>query len=106
MDNLCWLSGNLINSQGNIIFPCTPLTKSLMYLLGKHYFPSWIGLVDIIISKLILKTKFCWTDPFQETFESIKDKLMTTHVPRCPIWTFPFHIHANASNREIGVALG
>jgi len=50
--------------------------------------------------------EFIWTDNCQEALDALNSKLITAPILRGPNWTLPFHIHTDASNKAIGVALG
>eukprot|EP00253_Pinus_taeda_P016390 PITA_16390 len=50
--------------------------------------------------------EFIWTDNYQGALDELKDKLVTAPILRGPNWALPFHIHTDASNKAIGVALG
>jgi len=50
--------------------------------------------------------EFIWTDNCQEALDTLKSKLVTAPILRGPNWALPFHIHAYASNKVIGEALG
>ena len=50
--------------------------------------------------------EFIWTKTYQEALDTLKSKLVTAPILRGPNWALPFHIHTDASNKEIGVALG
>jgi hypothetical protein len=41
-----------------------------------------------------------------KSFDCIKENLITAHVLQDPIWDIPFHVHIDASDKEIGEILG
>eukprot|EP00253_Pinus_taeda_P035367 PITA_35367 len=49
--------------------------------------------------------EFIWTDNYQEALNDLKGKLVTAPILRGPNWALPFHIHTDALNNAIGVAL-
>jgi hypothetical protein len=49
---------------------------------------------------------FQWSKEWQVSFEAINKKIMLALFVQGPKWNFPFHIHSNASDREIEVVLG
>lgn len=82
--------------------------RSLLGLVGYYwrFIKDFSKITSPLFSMLTKDVEFCWTNPCQEAFESIKEKLMTTPILRGPNWTLPFHIHTDASDREIGATLG
>ena len=50
--------------------------------------------------------EFIWSKSCQEALDILKGKLTTTPILQGPNWALPFHIHANASQKAIGAALG
>lgn len=48
---------------------------------------------------LIKDTYFQWYEECQETFETIKQKIVIALVLQGPKWNLPLHIHSNASNK-------
>eukprot|EP00253_Pinus_taeda_P009892 PITA_09892 len=51
-------------------------------------------------------SEFVWSKTCQETLDTLKDKLTIASILRGPNWALPFHIHADASQKAIRVALG
>ncbi len=58
-----------------------------------------------MFSLLVKYVVFTWIPACQEAFETIKNKLVTTHVLRGPNWELPFHIHTDASDLLMGAVL-
>ena len=57
--------------------------------------------------KLLSKDiNFHWDTNCQVSFQTLKDKLLSTPILWGPDWTLPFHISTDASNTAIGEALG
>ena len=50
--------------------------------------------------------EFIWAEICQEAIDTLKSKLVTAPILKGPNWALPFHIHTDASNKEIGAALG
>eukprot|EP00253_Pinus_taeda_P017300 PITA_17300 len=50
--------------------------------------------------------EFIWIDICQGALDTLKGKLITAPILRCPNWALPFHIHIDASNKAIGTGLG
>ena len=50
--------------------------------------------------------EFILFGPCQEAFKLIKKQLTTSPILRGPNWTLPLHIHIDASDKVVGVALG
>jgi len=51
-------------------------------------------------------SEFIWSKSCQEALDILKGNLTTTPILRGPNWVLPFHIHADASHKAIGAALG
>ena len=51
-------------------------------------------------------SKFIWSKGRQEALDILKGKVTTAPILRGPNWDLPFHIHADASHKGIGAALG
>jgi len=63
------------------------LASSLFWLLAKDY-------------------EFIWSKSYEEALDILKVKLTTAPILRGQNWALPFHIHADASHKAIGAALG
>ena len=46
-----------------------------------------------------------WTEKCEESFEKLKQALITAPILRSPYWTKPFHVHIDASSYAIGCIL-
>ena len=55
---------------------------------------------------LAKNSEFIWSKSCQEALDIVKDKLTTAPILWGPNWALPFHIHVDASDKAIGVALG
>jgi hypothetical protein len=90
----------------------TPLKpKYVRSFLGHaRYYRSFIKDFGKIASPLFtLLSKYvdhCWTQNYQQDFEEMKEKLSTLPVLQGPNWDLPFHIHTNASDKNVGAVLG
>ena len=63
--------------------------------------------IALPLFKLLSKDlNFHWDTNCQVSFQTLKDKLLSTPILRGPDWTLPFHISTDASNTAIGAALG
>ena len=49
--------------------------------------------------------KFIWTEECQQSFDLLKEKMVTTPILVLPNWTKPFHVHMDASSIALGVVL-
>jgi len=67
------------------------------------YFSKLVSTMFSLFSKYI---GFCLTPKCQNEFKNIKEKLIATPDLQGPNWTLSFHIHTDASNKEIGEVLG
>ena len=52
-----------------------------------------------------LLVEFVWTDECEDSFEKLKQALVTAPILRSLDWTKPFHIHIDAFNYAIGCIL-
>ena len=52
-----------------------------------------------------LLVEFVWTEECKESFQKLKQPLVTAPILRPPDWTKPFHVHIDASNFAIGYIL-
>ena len=52
-----------------------------------------------------LLVKFIWREECEESFEKLKQALITAPILISPDWTKPFHVHIDASNYAIGCIL-
>ena len=48
----------------------------------------------------------CCSSRCQEALEILKENLTTAPILSSPNWALPFHIHNDASKKDVGVALG
>jgi len=113
--------GHIISQQGlrvdsnkiDIIQRVPPPKKvrdvlSFLSLAGyyRRFIKDFSKLASPLFGILRNDAEFIWTDNCQEALDNLKGKLITTLTLRGPNWALPFHIHTDASNKEIGVALG
>ena len=52
-----------------------------------------------------LLVEFIWTEECEESFEKLRQTLITAPILRSPDWTKPSHVHIDASNYAIGCIL-
>jgi hypothetical protein len=58
------------------------------------------------MEKLLKKDcQFGWTDECQQSFDMLKQKMVTTPILFFPEWSKEFHVHINASSIELGLIL-
>lgn len=72
----------------------------------KRFLKDFNKVASPLFGLLAKDSKFCWSDSFKEALEILKDKLTTTAITGGPYWALPFHIHADASNKDVEEALG
>ena len=81
---------------------------SFLGLVGyyRRFIKDFSKLASPLFGLLGKDVEFTWIDNCQEALDELKDKLVTALILRGPNWALPFHIHTDASNKSIGVALG
>jgi hypothetical protein len=58
------------------------------------------------MEKLLKKdSKFQWTEEFQHSFDTLKNKMITTPILVFPNWSKEFHVHVDASSIALGAFL-
>ena len=90
--------------------PIPSTQKDVRNFLGhsryyRRFIQNFSKISSPFFTLLVKYVVFTWTPACQEAFETIKNKLMTTHVLRDPNWALPFHIHIDASNSSMGAIL-
>eukprot|EP00253_Pinus_taeda_P032971 PITA_32971 len=72
----------------------------------RRFIKDFSKLASPLFGLLGKDVEFKWIDNCQEALDALKGKLVTAPILRGPSWALPFHIHTDASNKAIGVALG
>eukprot|EP00253_Pinus_taeda_P002647 PITA_02647 len=72
----------------------------------RRFIKDFSKLASPLFGLLGKDVEFKWSDDCQGALNELKDKLVSAPILRGPNWALPFHIHIDASNRAIGVALG
>eukprot|EP00253_Pinus_taeda_P004185 PITA_04185 len=82
--------------------------QSFLGLVGyyRRFIKHFSKLASPLFGLLGKDVEFIWTDHCQEALDTLKSKFVTAPILRGPNWALPFHIHTDASNKAIGVALG
>eukprot|EP00253_Pinus_taeda_P020690 PITA_20690 len=82
--------------------------RSFLGLAGyyRRFIKDFNKLASPLFGLLEKYVEFKWTDDCQRALNELKDKLVSTPILRSPNWALPFHIHTDASNKDIGAALG
>jgi hypothetical protein len=58
------------------------------------------------MEKLLKKDcQFSWTEECQQSFDTLKEKMVTAPILVFPDWTKEFHVHVDASSIALGVVL-
>ena len=58
------------------------------------------------MEKLLKKdVKFLWNEEFQQSLDTLKEKMVTTPILVFPDWNKPFHVHVDASCIALGIVL-
>ena len=81
--------------------------KGVQFFMGHcGYYHRFIYMYAKIARPLYaLLVEFIWTEECKDSFEKLKQALITTPILRSPDWTKPFHVHIDASNYAIGCIL-
>ena len=91
-------------------FPPPTDKKGVMRFLGmlgyyRRFLPNF-STVAFPLTDLLKKTsKFIWTTPCQEAFESLKTMMCDTPILNAPDWNKPFELMTDASDVGIGAVL-
>ena len=82
--------------------------RSFLGLVGyyRRFIKDFSKLASLLFGLLGKDVEFIWSENCQETLDILKRKLVTAPILRGPNWALPFHIHTDASNKAIRVALG
>ena len=82
--------------------------RSFLGLAGyyQRFIKDFSKLASPLFGLLAKSSKFIWSKSCHETLNILKGKLTTAPILRGPNWALPFHIHADASHKAIGAALG
>eukprot|EP00253_Pinus_taeda_P013429 PITA_13429 len=81
---------------------------SFLRLAGyyKRFIKDFSKLASPLFCLLAKDSKFIWSKSCQEALDILKGKVTIVPILRGPNWALPFHIHADASHKAIGAALG
>ena len=71
----------------------------------RRFIKDFSKLASPLFGLLAKDYEFIWSKSCQEVLDILKGKLTTASILRGPNWALPFHIHADASHKSIGVAL-
>jgi hypothetical protein len=114
------LLGHIVFKQGLLVNPSKiaiivglppPTTvKHLRIVLGHTgYYKKFIkGYAKITtpMEKLLKKDcQFSWIEKFQQSFDTLKQKMVTTPILVFPDWTKEYHVHVDASSIALGDVL-
>ena len=82
--------------------------RSFLGLAGyyRRFIKDFSKLASPLFGLLGKDFEFIWTETYQEALDNLKRKLVIALILRGPNWALPFHIHTDASNKEIGETLG
>eukprot|EP00253_Pinus_taeda_P030152 PITA_30152 len=82
--------------------------RSFLGLEGYYhrFIKDFSKLASPLFGLLAKDVEFKWSDDCQKDLNELKDKLVSAPILRGPNWALPFHIHTDASNKDIGAALG
>jgi hypothetical protein len=112
------LLGHIVCKQGLLVdpsiivdLPPPTLVKQLRTALGHtRYYRKFIkGYVQIMIPMENILKKDCqfhWIEESQQSFDTLKQKMVTAPILVFPDWSNEFHVHVNASSIELGAVLG
>ena len=82
--------------------------QSFLGLVGyyRRFIKDFSKLTSPLFGLLGKDVEFIWTNNYQEALDTLKSKLVTAPILKGPNSALSFHIHTDASNKEIGAALG
>eukprot|EP00253_Pinus_taeda_P031454 PITA_31454 len=72
----------------------------------QRFIKDFNKLASPLFGLLAKDSEFIWSKSSQEALNILKGKLTTAPILRGTNWALPFHIHADALHKAIGVALG
>ena len=110
----CGLSRwNLVDPTKIVIIHNLPppnIVKNLRATLGHtgYYIEFIKGYVEVTapMEKLLKKdAKFHWTESFQESLDTLKNRMATTPILIFPYWKKEFHVHVDVSSVALGMVL-
>ena len=114
------LLGHIVCKQGLMVDPAKiaiivnlqppSSVKQLRTALGHigYYIKFIKGYAQITVPmEKLLKhdAKFIWTEECQQSFDLLKEKMVTVPILVFPDWTKPLHVHVDASSIALGVVL-
>jgi hypothetical protein len=114
------LLGHIIRKQGLLVdpskiaiivdLPPPTLVKQLCTMLGHtRYYRKFIkGYAQITapMENLLKKdSQFGWTDECEQSFNTLKQKMVYAPILVFPDWSREFHVHVNASSITLGAVL-
>jgi len=113
LGHIVWKQGLLVDpSKISIIVDLPPPTsvKQLCIALGHtRYYKNFIkGYAQITtpMEKLLKKDcQFHWTEEFQQSFDTLKQKMVVAPIMVFLDWSKEFHVHFDASSISLGVVL-
>lgn len=81
--------------------------KAFLGMCGwfRRFVPNFAELSSPLLKLLRKGIKFEWSDVQERAFVSLKEKLISAPVLRCPNFELPFEVHCDASNYAVGAAL-
>lgn len=79
------------------------VVRSFLGLAGyyRRFIKDFSKLVAPMFGLMDKDSEFCSIDRCQEAFEELKEKFTTTPIHRGPNWSFPFHIHTYALDKDV-----
>jgi hypothetical protein len=96
----------------DIIVDIPPPTsvKQLRIVLGhtEHYKKFIKGYAQITTPMENLLKKYCrfsWTEECQQSFDTLKQKMVTAPILVFPVWSKEFHVHVDVSSISLGEVL-
>ena len=72
----------------------------------RRFIENFSRIATPLFRLLAKDSEFSWSTACQQSFETLKEKIVQVPVLRGPNWSLPFHISSDASDTAIGATLG
>ena len=110
--------GHLISNKGIQVDPTKikvilslPIPKTQREVRGflghagyyRRFIENFSGVATTLFQLLAKDSEFSWSSACQQSFKTLKEKLVQARVLRGPNWSLPFHISSDALDTTIGI---
>ena len=114
------LLGHIVCRQGLMVdpvkiviivnLPAPNSVKQLRTVLGhtgyyRKFIKGYAKITAPMENMLKKEAKFLWNEEFQQSLDTLKEKMVTAPILVFPYWNKPFHVHMDASSIELGICL-